>query len=88
MARRSKLPHASLSTSSSIIFPGSEECPPLAYEPGPALADPRSAEGKQEIQAIKASICVLHEALAKSNSRRSFLQSFIEAVDFGGESYT
>ena len=36
-----------------------------------ALADPRSAEGRQEIQAIKASICVLHEALAKSNSRRS-----------------
>ena len=32
-----------------------------------ALADPRSAEGKQEIQAIKASICDLHEALTKSN---------------------
>ena len=36
-----------------------------------ALADPRSAEGKQEIQAIKAAICDLHEALSRSNSRRS-----------------
>ena len=36
-----------------------------------ALADPRSAEGRQEIQAIKASICDLYEALAKSKSRRS-----------------